>query len=139
MYEEEEIININYIEEKKTLAFYFYLDFLIKDNPLLNYSYSFDFIKQINDLQKNNNNNIFEQIIISKIIIDLINNYRNLESKYKNKLNEIENENRALINKNINILENKEKIRFKIDERALLSKKIDMIYIDILISLIKFS
>ena len=51
LFEDEEIININYIEEKKTLSFYFYLDFLIKDNPLLNYTYSFNFIKQINDLQ----------------------------------------------------------------------------------------
>ena len=144
LFEDEEIININYIEEKKTLSFYFYLDFLIKDNPLLNYTYSFNIIKQINDLQKNNKSCVFEQIIISKIIIDLINNYRNndneideLESKYKVKINEIENENRYLINENINILENKEKIRFKIDEKALLSKKIDMIYIDILINLIK--
>ena len=113
LYEEEEIINLNSIEEKKTLAFYFYLDFLIKDNPLLNYYYSFNFINQINDLQKINNNNIFEQIIISKIIIDLINNYRNndneieeLESEYEKKVNDIENENINIINKNINKLEN---------------------------------
>jgi len=144
LYEKEEIIKINYIEEKKSLSFYFYLDLLIKDNLLLNYNYSFDFIKQINDLQKNNNNNIFEQIIISIIIIDLINNYRSnnnekdeLESKYEKKVNEIENENINIINKNINILENNEKIGFKIDKKDLLSKKIDMIYIDILINLIK--
>jgi len=144
LFEDEEIININYIEEKKTLSFYFYLDFLIKDNPLLNYTYSFNIIKQINDLQKNNNSCVFEQIIISKIIIDLINDYKQnnndldeIESKYKVKINEIENKNRDLINKNINIFESNEKIRFEIDDKALLSKKIDMIYIDILISLIK--
>ena len=144
MFEDEEIININYTKEKKTLSFYFYLDFLIKDNPLLNYTYSFNIIKQINDLQKNNNSCVFEQIIISKIIIDLINDYRQnnndldeIESKYKVKINEIEKENKVLINKNINILESNEKIRFEIDDKALLSKKIDMIYIDILISLIK--
>ena len=138
LYEEEEIINLKSIEEKKTLAFYFYLDFLIKDNPLLNYYYSFNFINQINDLQKINNNNIFEQIIISKIIIDLINNYRNndneieeLQSKYEEKLNEIEKENKNIIKRNI------QKIKFKIDEKALFSKKIDIIYIDILINLIK--
>ena len=50
IYEEDEIINIMDTREKNELSFYFYLDMLIKENPLLNFSYSFNCIKQINDL-----------------------------------------------------------------------------------------
>ena len=136
LYEKEEIIKINYIEEKKSLSFYFYLDLLIKDNLLLNYNYSFDFIKQINDLQKNNNSCLFEQIIISKIIIDLINNYTEteyFEESLSNELKKIREENLKIIESIIN--EFNQNLNFEIE--VIKSEKIDKVYLYIIKSLIK--
>ena len=140
IYEEEEIINIMDTEEKKELSFYFYLDMLIMENPLLNYTYSFNFIKQINDLQKIiSNTEVYKKVILSKIIIEVINNYRSnqyLEKeivlKYADQLKEIEIDNKNIINNNIHKFKD-----FGLDKDSILSEKLDMIYIQIIIKLIK--
>ena len=59
LYDEEEVIHVDFKIEK-TMIFYFYLNLLINDNTtIVNYSYSIDFIKEIKDFQKNNNDNIY--------------------------------------------------------------------------------
>ena len=150
LYDEEEVIPVDFKIEK-TMIFYFYLNLLIKDNKtIVNYSYSIDFIKEIKDFQKNNNDNIYKKIIISKICIDLINNYKQndkLEEENEDKskdnddkekeeeiLNKFQKENEVIINENIKYFK---KIGLNIDIKESISKKIDEIYIEIIISLIK--
>ena len=150
LYDEEEVIHVDFKIEK-TMIFYFYLNLLINDNTtIVNYSYSIDFIKEIKDFQKNNNDNIYKKIIISKICIDLINNYKQndkLEEENEDKskdnddkekeeeiLNEFQKENEDIINENIQYFK---QIGLNIDINELISKRIDEIYIEIIISLIK--
>ena len=101
LYKKEEIIDIEYSD---SISFYFYLNLLIRDNlTVINYSYTIDLINKVNDLQRNNDNKIYRQIILSKIIIDLINNYKNSsnydeeEEDENEKLNDIHNENKDII------------------------------------------
>ena len=150
LYDEEEVIHVDFKIEK-TMIFYFYLNLLINDNTtIVNYSYSIDFIKEIKDFQKNNNDNIYKKIIISKICIDLINNYKQNDkleeenedkSKYNDDkekeeeiLNEFQKENEDIINENIKYFK---QIGSNINIKEIISKKIDEIYIEIIISLIK--
>ena len=61
----------------KDLSNYFYLDLLIDESILIvDYSFSFVFINEINELNKKEEINL-RKIIISKIIIDFINYYKN--------------------------------------------------------------
>ena len=96
LYEEEEVINVDF-EIEKTMIFYFYLNLLINDNEtIVNYLYSNKFINEITNLQKKIRDTIYKKIIISKIIIDLIYNYKqsdNYKEEEEEILNEIENEN----------------------------------------------
>ena len=73
----DEIIYFDSIEVKKELNYYFYLSLLIKeDSEIVNYLYPLNFIEEINNLQKYNNNKIYSKLILSKIIIELIKNYK---------------------------------------------------------------
>lgn len=131
LYDEEEMINI---DNFKTLSFNFYLSLLIRENPYqINYSYSIDFIKELNNLQQNNKKK-YQRIIRSKIIIELIKNYESLEfydeEKEKEELKKIENSNEEILKKfddeNLNI-----------KKEDLISKNIDRIYIEIINELMK--
>ena len=110
LYKNEEFITIKTDWEMKSFSFYFYLILLIEyEKDLVNYKYSIDFIREINTLNKNNNNKILKQFVISKIIIILIDNYRQIDSKedYNEKeLKAIEDENNGIINKNKNLIKN---------------------------------
>ena len=123
---------------EKRLSSYFYLSLLIKYNPGANdYTYSMDFIKQINDLQKNNKDKVYKKIIISKIILELIDNYKQTDNYVEdedNDLNEINEYNNNILEENIYTL-NKE-IGSKIDTKFLINKKVDEIYSEIIRCLI---
>ena len=125
LYEEEEVINVDF-EIEKTMIFYFYLNLLINDNEtIVNYLYSNKFINEITNLQKKIRDTIYKKIIISKIIIDLIYNYKqsdNYKEEEEEILNEIENENKAVMGDN-----------FKPPKKIGLEE----IYIEIIKSLIK--
>ena len=85
LYNYEEFIKIKDTNREYKLSDYFYLSLLIKDNPnIINYTYSFDFIKSVNDF---NQNNIFiiKKIVLCKIINDLIHNYKNLDNQKNEK------------------------------------------------------
>ena len=92
--------------EKLELSFLFYLNLFISENTdQVDYTYSFDFINKINNLQEKNNDKIYQKIIISKIIIELIKNYKqtdNYDEDEDEKLNAIEKKNEDFIEKNIN-------------------------------------
>ena len=134
LYNLEKIIRISYNneEEENNLSFYFYLVLLIReDESIINYSYSIEYIKKIIEILKINNDNFFN-IILSKIIDELINNYKELYEYEFNKkeIEIIENINNKIINYNINILNGLTIEDFR-------HKKIDEIYSNIIISLIK--
>ena len=136
LYDSEEMINLDSITIENNLSNYLYLSLLIRDsNDLVNYNYKIDFIRKINsDL----NNNIFKNIFRSKLIIELIINYRQLdnydEEDDEEELNKIEKNNKDNIKKNLNKLKN---LDLKLDENTIINNKIDKIYIDIIIKLIE--
>ena len=138
LYEKEESIILNSNKNGENLSYYFYLSLLIKDNPnIINYSYSFQFIKEINDNIQNNNNR-YKKFIISKIILELIENYKNVDgcSEYQNnKIEKIESENNKIIEDNINNFNKEFNLEWK--EEQIKSKKIDEIYLKIIKSLIE--
>ena len=85
------IVNYNNAKEEENFAYFFYLTLLIRENDsVVNYSYSIEYIKKIiNIFKKNINSNQYYDIIISKIIIELINNYKGLD-EYEENENEIQ-------------------------------------------------
>ena len=100
LYDIEEIIEINKdMINKYNISEFFYLSLLIWNNPnIINYSYNIDLIIQLENKLKIENKNIIKQLIISKIGIDLINNYKNTDN-----YNEFEND--VLISKENEFLE----------------------------------
>ena len=111
------------------------MSLLIRENEnVINYSYSIDFIKKINNKSKINEDKYYK-IIISKIIIELIKNYKGLyEYEYnKEEIERIENENKKIINDNIHIF-NELGIDWKFEDMELI--KVDEIYANIIIALI---
>ena len=132
----KEILKILYDKEKTFILDYsflksinlsnsFYLSLLINYNEnIISYEYSFDFIKKINDQLNSKYNNIFENIINSKLIIDLIENYRQLdnydEEKEEEELRKIENDNITKFKNNINEIK---KLDLIIDEKIIKEKK----------------
>ena len=105
LYELEKMINIQ--NEEINLNELFYLILLIQENTyIVNYTYSLDFIKIINNLNNNNKSNL-RKILFSLIIVALINNYKNFSE-------EDSREKQININSieilNINFIENNKKI-----------------------------
>ena len=138
LYEEEKEIPIKYEENNKNnIAFFFYLSLLIIDNmEIVNYSYSFDYLKKINE-DKNNIDDKYKLTLMAKITIELINNYRGTEDyglEKEEKIKKIENENNEIIKKNLNIFKS---IGLNWNEDSLKSMEIDKIYIEIINTLIK--
>ena len=110
LYDEEAFINISNNKENTNLKSYFYLHLLISENKnIVNYIYNIEFIRDINSNQKNiDDNKIYKKLIIAKIIIEIIDNYRASdnynENEEKEELYNIEIENKDIINNNINNL-----------------------------------
>ena len=142
LYDKEEKIKLN-SEGIQNLSYYFYVSLLINDDPnVINYSYSIEYIKKLNNIAKNNNNNyIYSKIIISKVILELINNYDEEESediednnkKEKEEIEQIENYNKKVIEENINIFK---KLNLDSKLKKIESILIDEIYVKILKDLI---
>ena len=136
LYDEEEVIKINNLPNNN-LSELFYLDLLILENlDSINYSYSIEIIKDVNNLNKNTNFKL-KKIIISKIILALIFNFKGSDEyneKFSDELNEIENENIDNIKNNLEILKEH---NCNYDLNDMKNAKIDSIYKDILICLIK--
>ena len=137
LYDREEVVKIELGEQKQTLYYNFYLNLLIMENlEIVNYEYSLDFIKIIN-IERKKTPDKYKLIILSKIIINLIDNYRETDECNENEdifeLEEIEKENRQIIKNNIKIFK---EIELSLEEDDILKKKIDEIYIEIINALI---
>ena len=141
LYDKEEVIYISIKEENINIAFLFYLDLLINDDNfkcVINYSFSYEDIIKINELQKTQSEPIIK-IVIGKIIIDLINHYKELEDfdedNYEKYIKPIGNENKKLIEDNIKKPELKGLLEW--EEKDIYAKKIDKIFIEIIEAFIK--
>jgi hypothetical protein len=141
IYDKDEFIEINPNNIIKDLSYYFYLDLLISHNSdMVNYIYSIDLINIINKQQESiDKKEIFKKILFAKIIIELIINYKGIEKIYNedkdNKILErIEKENKEIIKDTVNIFSNLN-LNWTLD--SIMTKNIDQIYIEIIISLIK--
>ena len=137
LYDEEELINIKYDETKNNFSYNFYLNLLINDNlTIANYSYPIDFIEKLNE-NKFKSNEKYKLIFNSKFIIDLIDNYKQLdeydEESEEEILNKIKEENYEYIKNNINIFKD---LNLNINEKELNAEKSDKILSEIINSLI---
>ena len=139
LYELEEQIKVDDGSKTYDLYFYYYLFLLIAHNPdIINYIYSFDFVKEINHLNKKESNNFLRSIIISKIILKLIYNFEGFddyeENEYEEEIEKIKKENLEIIEKNLKLIGD---ISININKKFILNKNIDEIYIEIISQLIK--
>ena len=108
LYNEDENININSLS-KYDLSYYFYLDMLVNEKTeVINYIYRSNLIINLNNHNKKELNPL-NKLVISKIILDLINNYINFENEDENideeEIKTIETFNKSIINDSKNILQ----------------------------------
>ena len=130
------------IEYKNKMAFLFYISLLIKYNKnVVNFSFPFTFINKINSINKIKVSNIYINVLISKIILELINYYKSNQI-FKEKINkkEIENLN-EIENSNNNIIDNciddfNKNLGLKLTQKELKLKNIDLIYAEIINNLL---
>lgn len=135
LYDSNKIINFEYDENNNNLSFYFYLLLLITDIPyIINYTFSPKYIKNINNLRMDKK---LKTIIISKIIIELTkelkNTYDLTGDENENKINDNINNNKKIIENNINYFKELE-INMTIEDFCEL--KLEKIYIIIINALI---
>ena len=136
LYKAEKIIYINNFSEN--FENFFYIDLLILDNKnIINYSYPIEFIRKVDKIIIKKNYKIVNKVILSKIIIDLINNFKETDiyiEKYNDELLKIVSNNKNIIKNNINIFKD---FGLNFTENYVVSKKIDGLYMEIIIELIK--
>ena len=139
LYDSNEVYEIK-SDEEIILSELFYLSLLVLDDPeTLNYAYPFDYIKTIFNKYKNDTNlKKVEKIVISKIILTLIFNFKGEdiydENDDKEEIEELEKENKQIIEENLDIFN---ELNIKYDFKDIYTKKIDEIYLEIISSLIK--
>ena len=135
--QEEETIKINSDIMQNYFSNYFYLIQLIEDNPnIINYEYSLDFIKDINNQIKNGKNEELRNIIKYKIITELIRNYKGTDEYDEDENVELEEIERNII-RDINLQESEELKDLKLNINEIKGKKIDEIFIEIINMLIR--
>ena len=134
LYNTDRIIKLDEEEIEENISYYFYLTLLIsEDKNTINYSYTIDYIKNLN--KKRKNNNVYRTIFLSKVILDLIENYKGINKYNSNviEIEKIENEIIEEIKKNISLIE---QLNLNYNEKFIKSKNIDEIYAEIIKSLI---
>ena len=136
LYKSDNIIDIEDLGINSKLSELFYLSLLLWNSNLVNFSYSFDFISKLDSISQYNENYL-TKIILSKIIIILIDYTKVLYIYYQNQneLEKIRIRNTGIIENNLELF-NKE-FKLKYDIKSFLNKKIDYIYMEIIVSLIK--
>ena len=141
LYDFDEIIKINEFKLKFDFTELYYLNLLIVENDeIINYTCTFDTLNGYKNVIKkfDEENNITYKMISYKMILNLINNYcnsHNDEEINEEEINKIINENENGIKNNIDKFKNE----FNIKEENIREMRIDILYCEILISLIKFN
>lgn len=142
LYEEEIIFQFEMIDFQQNKKFYiselFYLDLLVTNNlEMINYSYEVKYIFEINNIFfKKGNLNSFQNVLISKMLLDIIKNHESDESFEPNdSLDEIIEEKKKLIEDELKKIEIFDELKYTYDD--IFEKKIDEIYTDIIVHFIK--
>ena len=136
LYDEEKNITIDNNMTKDNLSNFLYLLLLIEsENDLVNFEYSLDFIKNVNNQLKEDNSK-YKKIILSTILFRLILNYKNTDKCQQNdeeELQKIENDIKDYIKKNAN---NIHKFTSHLNENNLNEIEIEKLYSEIINKLI---
>ena len=138
LYNEEEVINLNFLKIKPELNNYFYLYQLIsKSLEIVNYTYSIDFIKEINSKNINDIKKI-RKLVFNLIILILIKNFEGLdeydEEEQGEEIQKIKEENINSFKENISILK---ELNISLNINNIYNNNINDIYSNILNELIK--
>ena len=123
-------------KEDQNLSYIFYAALLIENNSnIINYSFTIELIRGIKN--KRIGYNKYIDLILSKVIFDLIDGYKGLDEYINNKkeIQEIE-ANITNIIQQIIINKNNE-LKLNLNLEYIKSKTVDQIYIDIMIGLLK--
>ena len=87
IYSSDNIIKIDSFEIKSELNNYFCLSLLIMDNSeMVDYSFSFDFLNNINKFNFNQENKL-TKILFSKVILEMVNHFKGLDEYDEEKYN----------------------------------------------------
>ena len=134
LYNNDKLIDLDEFKiENDKLSELFYLDLILMYNTgISNFEYSLEFIKNINEIGKNNSKQKYKPLIYAKIILDLINNFQDEAEIEEDSLNEIKDFNNKIIEDNLIYFND-----FNIDKNDFEDKKIDEIYSSILDELIR--
>ena len=106
---------------------------MLGSREILNYEYSIELIKEIDNKRKAIENNKIDEILMSKICIDLIRNFEE-KSQFEDELNAMEEENKGIISDNINTLET---VGLNIKEDDFIEDSLDKFYANLIKALIK--
>ena len=141
LYENEEFLKIDIEIKDKKICQYIYLCLLIEDRAeVCNYQYLFELISKLNDIQRGEKEKILKKIIMAKMILSLVDNYRQIDNNEDNKgeeeLDKISNFNKSILTNNDNITKLNQ-YKLKIEDINL--KKIEEIYLIIIKYLIENS
>ena len=134
LYEEDQIIKID-DSMKNDLQANFYLTLLIREDvEIVNYSYSFSYIKTFSNCKKDENHKYYN-LINSKLTIDLY-KYGDLgsENLEEGVVSNLVKKQKEYIKNNLNILNN---IGLDLDENEIIEMEVCELYTNIYLSLIK--
>ena len=134
MYNEDGIIYINHDIITKFEDYYYLYSLIRCDEDLINYTYDITLINNLDKILKKTGVGI-KKIILAKIILQLINNYTNFDDAEENYV-ELTNQCINLINTEKNNLE-RYNIYKDLNQLNFSELKIDEIYCEIIVSLIK--
>lgn len=135
LYDSNNKVFFEFKESNRSLSFYFYLNILLSEKfDIPRFKFKQDYIRELQDLQTKNSKQSYARLIRAKIIIDLIDisNTSKLKFKAENKKNY--DYNLGIISKEVYCL-NKVGLFWKSDD--IKERKVEEIYLEIIISLIK--
>ena len=134
LYESNNKVSFEFKESKRSLSFYFYLNILLSERfDIPRFKFKQEYIRELQDLQIKNDKLSFARLIRAKFIIELIDISNTSKLRFKAENKKIYDYNRDIISKEVYCL-NRIRIFWKSDN--IIEKKIDEIYLEIIISLI---
>jgi hypothetical protein len=110
---------------------------MLGNDQIINYEYSMELIKEIDNKNKSIKNNIIARIIMSKICIDLIEKFEetsNYNDDYEDELVILKEDNEGFISDNLKALE---EFGLNIDKEEFMNKILDKFYSYLIKSLIE--
>ena len=110
---------------------------MLGNDQIINYEYSMELIKEIDNKNKSIKNNIIARIIMSKICIDLIEKFEetsNYNDDYEDELVILKEDNEGFISDNLKALE---EFGLNINKEEFMNKILDKFYSDLIKSLIE--